>query len=154
MGAVFVFQYGLGYQPCKLCLSERIPYYVGAPLAGLLALAPRRNRVAIAGGLVVLGVVFLIGAGLGIHHAGVEWGWWLGPSDCGGPAGAATARVDDFLGQLGKARVVSCDAAAWTFLGLSMAGWNAVVSLILAFAAFAGARIAFRLAPAAWRRAD
>ena len=78
------------------------------------------------------------GAYLGIYHAGAEWGWWLGPADCGGNA-PAVADVDDLLGQLDNIRVVSCTAASWRLLGLSFAGWNAVVSIFLVAVAMWGA---------------
>jgi disulfide bond formation protein DsbB len=131
IGGAFVFQYGLGLAPCELCLLQRNPYYLAIPLGLVAALAPSRwSRIAL--GLLV--VVFLVSAGLGIYHAGVEWGFWLGPSDCGGGA-APTGSMDDFLQQLERTRVVSCTEAAWRFLGLSLAGWNVVISLgVVAFA--------------------
>ena len=74
----------------------------------------------------------IVSAGLGIHHAGVEWGFWAGPSDCGGAAAPAAGNVGDFLNQLQTTRVVNCAEAAWRFLGLSLAGWNVLISLALA----------------------
>jgi disulfide bond formation protein DsbB len=73
--------------------------------------------------------VFLVSAGLGIYHSGVEWGFFAGPNDCGGAPGAAAGSVGDFLKELETTRVVSCTEAAWRFAGLSLAGWNAVISL-------------------------
>lgn len=138
IGAALVFQYGLGYLPCALCLLQRWPYYIGLPL-GLAAIAlapqPLLGRLALA----ALGATFLVSAGLGVYHSGVEWSWWLGPSDCGGAAAPAAASMDQFLAQLETTRVASCTEAAWRFLGLSMAGWNALVSLGLAGLAFAAA---------------
>lgn len=124
-------QYVFGLIPCKLCLEQRVPYYVGVPLALLTALAPAAGpwrRI----GLALLALVFLVSAGLGAYHAGVEWGWFLGPSDCGGGSGAAASGVGDFLKQLDTLHVVSCTDAAFRFLGLSLAGWNALISLGLA----------------------
>ncbi|WP_046867695.1 disulfide bond formation protein B [Microvirga massiliensis] len=136
IGGAFVFQYGLGLAPCKLCLLQRNPYYLAIPLGLAAALAPPRwSRIAL--GLLV--IVFLVSAGLGIYHAGVEWGFWLGPSDCGGGA-ASTGSMNDFLQQLERTRVVSCTEAAWRFLGLSLAGWNVVISLGAVL--FAGASLA------------
>lgn len=142
IGGAYVFQYGLGYQPCKLCLQQRLPYYAAMPIAILVAALPRRGPGERIGrlGLALLAAVLIAGAGLGIYHAGVEWGFWLGPSDCGGPAGAAPGNVGDFLQQLDRTRVVSCTEAAWRFLGLSLAGWNVVIATALALvAAFAAA---------------
>jgi len=131
--AALVFQHGFGYRPCALCLWQRWPYYAGLPLAALaLAAALAGRRGAARAGLGLLALVFLASAGLGAYHAGVEWGWFLGPSDCGGAPAPSAAGMPDFLRQLESVRVVSCTEAAWRLLGLSMAGWNALISLGLA----------------------
>jgi disulfide bond formation protein DsbB len=141
IGGALVFEHGFGLAPCKLCLQQRIPYYVAMPLAAAAALAPPRwTRI----GLLLVALAFVASAGLGAYHAGVEWGFWAGPSDCGGGTGAAAGNVSDFLSQLETTRVVSCTEAAWRFLGLSLAGWNVLISLglaALALAAFARTRI-------------
>jgi disulfide bond formation protein DsbB len=129
IGGALIFEHGLGLRPCKLCLQQRIPYYVAmAVAAGGLLLPPRWQRAA----LLVLALVLLVGAGMGVHHAGVEWGLWPGPNDCGGTPAPQAGSMGDFLNQLQTTRVVSCTEAAWRFLGLSLAGWNAVISLALA----------------------
>ena len=138
VGGALYFQHGLGYVPCKLCLTERVPYYLGAPLALVAAALPARPARFLLG---LVALILLYGAVLGAYHAGVEWGFWLGPSDCGGGAGAAPGGVDDFLKDLGKAQVVDCSKAAWSFLGLSLAGWNAVIAAgLAAIAALAAIR--------------
>ena len=124
-------QHVYGLVPCKLCLLQRWPYYVGLPVALLTILAAPGSapqRV----GLALLGAIFLASAGLGAYHAGVEWGLFLGPSDCGGGTGQAPSGVGDFMRSLDGVRVVSCTEAAWRFAGLSLAGWNALISLGLA----------------------
>jgi disulfide bond formation protein DsbB len=138
------FQLIGGYVPCKLCLEERIPYYVGLPIA-LLAYRGAHTRwppTLVQFLLVAAGIVFAIGAGLGTYHAGAEWGWWPGPSDCGGGT-ATTTSAGNLLNQLSGIHVVSCSEASWRFpdavWGLSFAGWNAVVSAMLAVAALWGA---------------
>jgi disulfide bond formation protein DsbB len=129
IGGALVFEHGYGYLPCKLCLQQRLPYYAAMPLALAAAFAPGRwARLGLAG----LALLFLISAGLGGYHAGVEWGFWLGPSDCGGGAATPAANVADFMKSLNQIRVVSCTEAAWRFLGLSLAGWNVLISLALA----------------------
>lgn len=138
IGGALVFEHVLGYVPCKLCLIQRNPYYIAMPL-GLVAafLPPRWTRA----GLWLLALIFMVSAGLGAYHSGVEWGFFAGPSDCGGGAGAAAGNVGDFLNQLQSTRVVSCSEAAWRFLGLSLAGWNVLISLgLAAVAAMAAAR--------------
>jgi disulfide bond formation protein DsbB len=129
IAGALVFEHVFGFAPCPLCLRQRLPYYVAMPIALLaIFLDPGGTRI----GLGVLAAVFLVSAALGVHHAGVEWGWWLGPSDCAGAPGPAPAGMGDFLKQLQTTRVVSCTEAAWRFLGVSMAGWNALISLALA----------------------
>jgi disulfide bond formation protein DsbB len=140
LGAWF-FQYVLGYLPCELCLQQRIPYYVAIPLAvivaaGALAGWPRRLLVA---GLVVIALTMLVGAGLGVYHSGVEWKWWAGPTACGGTLGDLGS-AGDLLSRVQTTRVIRCDEAAWRFLGLSLAGYNVLISLALAAIAVMGAR--------------
>jgi disulfide bond formation protein DsbB len=137
IAGALIFEHGFGLRPCKLCLQQRIPYYLAMPLAAVaIVLPPRWQQAALLG----LALVFVVSAGLGIHHAGVEWGFWLGPSDCGGTPAAQAGSMGDFLNQLQTTRVVSCTEAAWRFLGLSLAGWNAVISLGLAGLAVAAFR--------------
>jgi disulfide bond formation protein DsbB len=129
-----------GYVPCKLCLEQRIPYYVGLPFALVAVVAafakapPRIPRTF----LILAGLTFLVGAGLAVYHAGAEWTWWAGPADCGGGT-ATTGSAGDLLDQIGKIKVVSCTEASWRFLGLSFAGWNALISVFLVVVAFFGA---------------
>lgn len=132
IGGALYFEHVLGYAPCKLCLTQRVPYYLAIPLSLAAALAPARIARFVLG-LVTL--VMLYGAGLGAYHAGAEWGFWLGPNDCGGGTGAGPADVQDFLKTLDTTRVVECSSAAWRFLGLSLAGWNALIALGIALAA-------------------
>ncbi len=129
----WVLEYA-GYAPCELCLLQRWAYYAAIPLALVVAfIAPNRPELAKAG-FVLLGVIWLGSMVFGIYHSGVEWKWWLGPSTCGSQAGFSGGLPD-----LGKP-VVLCDAAAIRILGLSLAGWNAVISLGLAVVSLLGAR--------------
>ena len=129
IAGALVFEHILGLAPCPLCLRQRIPYYAAIPV-GLAAAALPVRVVRL--GLIALAAIFLVSAGLGVHHAGVEWRWWPGPSDCAGAPAPAPAGMGDFLNQLQATRVVSCTEAAWRFLGLSLAGWNVLISLALA----------------------
>lgn len=140
LGALFI-QHVLGIQPCELCLKQRIPYYVGIPLALVAAVqAARAPRSGVTMALLLaLAVVFALGAGLGVYHSGVEWGFWPGPTDCTGPAGPAVG-LDSFLKQLETVKVVRCDEVAMRIFGLSLAAWNAVIAAALTLAALAGAR--------------
>lgn len=138
------FQLIGGYVPCKLCLEQRIPYYVGLPLAlvSLIALYAGRKGLAIAL-LVLVALVFAYGSGLGIYQSGAEWKFWAGPSDCGGGA-AGPSNAANMLQALQSVRVVSCTEASWRMLGLSFAGWNAVASAGVAVLAVLAALLAKR----------
>lgn len=136
--AAWIFELGFGYIPCKLCLWQRGPYYIGLPLAiiGLLTFN-KASRVDLARGVAALvALIFLGSLGLGLYHAGVEWKFWAGPADCGGRIVEGPAAVQDFRRALDTARMVSCTDAPWRFLGLSFAGWNAVISGVLTMLAF------------------
>jgi disulfide bond formation protein DsbB len=145
LAALFT-QYVLGMQPCLLCLYQRWPYYAALPIAALIVAIGPGERLARAG-LALLGVIFLASAGLAAYHAGVEWGFFLGPSGCGGTPAPLAADMADFMRQLETVRVVSCTEPAFVFLGLSMAGWNAVVSMLIAVLAFASAATSSRPVP-------
>ncbi len=140
IATAWAFQLWGGYIPCKLCLQERIPYYVGIPIAAVALLAAMAGNARLARLLLlVVAVVFLVGFGLGLYHAGVEWKWWLGPADCGAGAAPSSRVAGDLLGQLTRFRIVSCTEATWRFIGLSFAGWNAVASFGIAAVAMIGA---------------
>src|SRR3954463_9741968 len=137
-GAWF-FELVLKLKPCPLCLEQRVPYYIGIPLALIVALAAWRRapRTLVIGGLIAVAGLMLWGTYLGVFHAGVEWKFWPGPAECSGatqlgPAGGLMDRLKTIV-------VVRCDEAAWRFLGLSLAGYNALITLALAAIALWGA---------------
>jgi disulfide bond formation protein DsbB len=136
---VWFFQFVLKLPPCPLCLEQRVPYYVVIPLSLLVAIAAllRAPRSFVAAGFAVLVVAMLVSAALGAYHAGVEWRFWAGPTDCSGPITDFTTK-GPLLDQLQSIRVVRCDEAAWRFLGVSLAGYNVLVSLALAAVAAFG----------------
>jgi disulfide bond formation protein DsbB len=139
IAGAFVFQ-AAGYAPCELCLKERIPYYAGMVLALLAALFAARQSLRLTQvAFIGLILIFAASAAFGVYHAGVEWGFWPGPSSCTGTIGKA-ASMQDFLHQLNNIKVVRCDAPALRILGLSLAGWNAVISAVLAGIAVFGVR--------------
>jgi len=138
-GAWF-FELVLDISPCPLCLEQRYAYYLAIPLAVMLALtAPRGPRRALLIGFAVIAAAMLINAGLGAYHAGVEWGWWPGPTACSGAAsdfGDAASLLD----RLNSAKVIRCDTVQWRLLGLSLAGYNVLISLAMAALAVLGMR--------------
>jgi disulfide bond formation protein DsbB len=119
------FQHLGGLAPCKMCLWQRWPH-AAAILIGILALTAIKTRyIALAGAL----ASFITGA-IGVYHAGVEQKWWEGPNTC--TAGSTEGlNSSDLLDQILAAPVVRCDDIAWSLMGISMAGWNAIVSFIL-----------------------
>jgi len=141
VGTALGFQHIGGYIPCKLCLGQRTPYYVGIPLMALAAVsaALRLPGIVTRGLLLAGGLLMAWGAWLGGFHSGVEWGWWPGPTDCGAVAPPAAGGTGGVLGQLNSVIPPSCNEAAGRFLGLSFAGWNVLASVALGAIAFAGA---------------
>ena len=137
IASAFVFQ-ALGFAPCDLCYKQRIPYYVGIPLAALgFGLAAAGLRGILPAALTLLALIFVSSVILGAYHAGVEWDFWRGPADCTGTF-AKNESMADFLQQLQTVKVVRCDVVDIRILGLSLAGWNAVVSALLVGIAVAG----------------
>ena len=146
---------GLGYTPCELCLAERYAYYAGAPLAGLAAfLASRSAHGAARAVIALIALIFLANAALAFYHVGVEQRWWPGPTACTG-ALKGSIDVNDLMKSLNSERVVSCDVVQLRILGLSLAGWDAVISAALAAYAADAARLKKeRSGKASWRRRD
>ncbi len=140
VGTALAFQYWGGFIPCKLCLEERIPYYVGVPLMALAAIssALRLPPIVTRGLLAVGGLLMLWSLYMGVYHAGVEWKWWAGPTDCGVVASPSTGGKG-VLDAINTFVPPACDEAAGRFLGISFAGWNAVASLVLGVVAWWGA---------------
>ncbi|TFF24831.1 disulfide bond formation protein B [Jiella endophytica] len=133
VGSALLFQYVGGYIPCALCLTERIPYYVGVPIALVaLVLAAGRAPAPITRGLIFLvGLIMLVSLGLAVYHAGVEWHFWPGPTGCA-QVGGGDLSSGDLLADIDAVHPPSCDEAAGRFLGLSFAGWNAIASALFA----------------------
>lgn len=128
----WIFEYA-GYAPCELCLKQRFAYYAAVPLSLLFLLISQNNPKLLRGGLVLLGLIMLASCIFGIYHSGVEWKFWQGPTTCTGGG--------DFKGGLPDLtkKAVMCDQPAIRILGLSLAGWNAVVSALVSALAFSKA---------------
>ncbi|MBP1858885.1 disulfide bond formation protein DsbB [Rhizobium herbae] len=141
VGGALAFEHIGGYIPCALCLMQRTPYYWGIPIGvaaiatSVLKLPAWTTRTL----LLVIGILMLVGAGLGVYHAGVEWHFWEGPATCATTASGVSGNVGDLLGDLDSKHGPSCTDAALRVLGLSFAGWNVIASLILAGIALRGA---------------
>lgn len=133
MAAAWGFQLLGGYAPCPLCLQQRWPYYALIPLAAVLLWQGDRSPLFLRAGLLLIALIMLVGAALALYHVGIEEKWWAGPASC-----AAAGGLSGGLPDLANARVIRCDEAPWRFLGLSFAGWNLVISSLLAVLALSG----------------
>ncbi len=143
IAGAWMFQIVVDLVPCPLCLQGRWHHYAGIPLA-IVALFMLRPNPGLARLLILLiGLVFLAGTALSIYHAGIEYGFWPGPESCATGAGSPTS-AGSLLTQMQSTKVVACDEVAWSFLGISLAGYNALISLALALLAFKAAKASTR----------
>jgi len=138
MAVAYAAQYGFGLEPCVLCFYQRLPY----ALAGLLALVafglPAPGPRAVAVGL--CGVVFLAGSAIAFYHVGVEQHWWTSVVSCGGELGPGMT-IEEMQRLLSQKPPKPCDVIDWSLFGLTLAGYNALASLVLAVGSLAGARL-------------
>jgi len=127
------FQYLARLPPCEMCMWQRYPHIaaaiigIGGALLIRIGLVDRRAGRAL---VVITALLIAVSGALGVYHAGVEWHWWPGPTSCTGPAFQFQGTLDL------TAPMVRCDAAAWRLFGLSLAGYNALISLGIAAGAF------------------
>ena len=131
LGGAFPFQV-IGYAPCKMCLWQRWPHAAAIAIGVLAVLVSRYQRAFAALGAIAAGTT----AGIGIYHTGVERGIWEGPTSCTG--GGALNMADPLSTDI--APIVMCDDVVWSLMGLSMASYNAIISLVLVGLWIAAAR--------------
>ncbi|MEL6582835.1 MAG: disulfide bond formation protein B [Pseudomonadota bacterium] len=128
MIAALAFQYIGGLPPCQMCIWQRYPHVAAIALGALAVLLPGGARfIALLGGLALFAT-----AAIGAFHAGVEQGWWEGVTACAAGGDVTALSTEDLLAQIMEAPVVRCDEIPWSLFGISMAGWNALLSLALA----------------------
>lgn len=125
LAVALVAQYDFGLPPCQMCHWQRWPYFAAIPLALVALRWPSRWLIG------ALAALFALDAGIAVFHAGVEWKWWTGITECSGGGLQATS-LEALKAQIMAAPVVRCDEPAIVVLGLSMAGWNAVFATALA----------------------
>lgn len=132
LGGAFFFEL-LGYPPCKMCFWQRYAHATAIYIGALALVQPRFQQV-----LATLGATTAaVGSGLGFYHSGVEQKWWEGPTSCSG--GGSLEGVDLLSTEL-AIPVIMCDEIVWSFMGLSMATYNGLISLILVGIWIAAAR--------------
>jgi disulfide bond formation protein DsbB len=119
--------------PCELCLKQREIYWVGMGVAaaGFIVTLAMRDKAPVRWINLLIALVFALEAAAAIYHAGVEWKFWPGPLSCSGGSTRVSAAALERLLSGAKMNVPQCDKPAWVFLGLSMAGWNAIAAVIL-----------------------
>jgi disulfide bond formation protein DsbB len=125
IGGAYLSQYGFGLVPCEMCWWQRYPHFAAIALALLSTVAaPRRLWIGLAGAAV------LISGLIGAYHAGVEYKWWEGLTTCSSTA--AGSSLEDIL----NAPLIRCDEPQWTLLGISLAGFNFLISTASAIIIF------------------
>ena len=126
LGGALISQYVGGLYPCEMCWWQRWPHMAAIVLA--LAAFALRARPALSLLCTALAAVAIaVSGGIGIFHAGVEYGWWEGLTSC--TAVASTASATDMFNSIMNAPLIRCDVPQWTLLGISLAGYNAIFSL-------------------------
>jgi disulfide bond formation protein DsbB len=137
LGGALFFQYALDIRPCPLCHWQRYPHILVIVLAGAALAIHRRAAAGVL--LLLAGLALLATVGLAGFHVGVEQKWWAGTAACQGNFEGPPMTVEEMMKGLSRKPPPRCDEIAWSFLGISMAGWNLLLSLALAGIAFAGA---------------
>lgn len=131
LGAL-AFEHIGGYKPCPLCLQQRYAYYIAIPVLFIaLVLLSVGNRPFATALLFFIAMVFLANSAFGVYHAGAEWGYWDPPTTCGATGEALKGGGKKLLSALKNVNVVDCSKPALVIFGLSLAGWNAIISLCL-----------------------
>lgn len=120
LAGAYVSQFGFGLYPCEMCWWQRWPHFAAVALAALgFVVAPQRLWVALAA------LAILLSGGIGLFHAGVEYGWWPGITSC---AAIFSEGKGNALEQIMNTPLVRCDEPAWTLFGISLAGFNFLIS--------------------------
>ena len=140
LGSAYTAEYVFGLKPCVLCLYQRIPYFVALVFGLVLLITEYRKsglpsdenhaNSSLVQSLLLTGLflTFLVGAGIALFHVGVEQKWWQGTASCGA-GGALPTSFDDIKAQILNTRPVDCSKVSWSFLGISMAGYNFMLSI-------------------------
>jgi disulfide bond formation protein DsbB len=126
LAGAYISEFGFGLYPCEMCMWQRYPHFAAIALALLSTVArPRTLWIALAA------VAILVSGGIGAFHAGVEYGWWEGVTPCAMIPGGGGG---DPLEAIMQAPLVRCDVAPWTLAAISLAGFNAIISVTSAVA--------------------
>ena len=120
LGGAYLSQYGFGLYPCEMCWWQRWPHFAALALAALSFLAPPKRL------WIGLAALAILASGLiGAFHAGVEYHWWPGVTSC---AAVVSSEGGSALETIMNTPLVRCDEAAWRLFGISLAGYNFLIS--------------------------
>ncbi len=129
LAGAYVGQYAFDLYPCEMCWWQRYPHFAAIVLALVSTVAaPRRTWIGLAG------LAILVSGLIGAYHAGVEYGWWEGFTACTNLAAAGEG--GNALDAIMNAPLVRCDQVQWSLFGVSLAGWNFVISTASAIVIF------------------
>ena len=129
LASALVMQYGFGLPPCALCIEQRWGF-AGAGVLAAGGLLVHRIGISLRAMVAAVAVAFLVTAGLGFRHVGVEQQWWPGPDTCTA-TGAGAQTTDELLDAIMNAPLVRCDEIPASLFGLSIAGWVVVSALAM-----------------------
>ena len=133
LGTAYIAEFAFGYEPCVLCLYQRIPYGIIA-MMGIATLFVTRGDLK--RHLVLFaGLVFFVGTAVALYHVGVEQHWWTSAAPCGA-SGAAVTTTEDLFAALQTKTEKSCGDIDWTLFGVSMATYNVAFSFFCTLASF------------------
>ncbi len=121
LAGAYISQYGFGLYPCEMCWWQRYPHFAALVLAGLaFVVAPARLWTALAA------LAILVSGAIGAFHAGVEYKWWQGITSCARivPSDPGGSPLEAIM----NTPMISCDEPQWTLLGISLAGFNFLIS--------------------------
>lgn len=127
LGGALGSQYLGGLYPCEMCHWQRWPHYAAVVVAGLAFVVP--GRQAREGLVIAAALLIAVSGAIGLFHAGVEYHWWQGPAACTSTLTMSGSTPTERLVAIMNAPVVLCDRAQWRLLGVSLAGFNAILSL-------------------------
>ena len=124
---VFYSQLFEGLEPCKLCIWQRVPHAI-VVMIGLLILFSKKYQIF---GCYVATILMLIGFLTGSYHFGIELKLWSGPENCSSLQNIDTLSPEEFLQKILETPITTCDQIVWSLIGISMAGWNGIISFLL-----------------------
>ncbi|AKH43377.1 Disulfide bond formation protein B [Croceibacterium atlanticum] len=128
LAGAYISEYVFGLYPCEMCWWQRYPHFAAIGLALLSFFAPPRGFW-----LALAATAIMVSGFVGVFHAGVEYGWWEGITSC---SRVASLDGGDPLAAIMDAPLVRCDEVQWSLLGISLAGWNALISVTSGLAIF------------------